>query len=418
MVLGSDGNFYGTTQLGGTNGKGTVFSITPAGALTTIHSFSPTDGNGLNGDGAYPVAALVQGGDGNFYGTAQLGGTSGSGTVFQITPTGVVTTLHTFSAVDGSNGNADGANPVAGLVLGSDGNFYGTTTAGGTGPTGGFGTVFSITPDGTLTNLYSFVGDTDGAAPQATLVQGSDGNFYGTTTSGVSGAGTIFSITPAGKLTTLHTFSDDGQNGTFFESALVEGSDGNFYGTATDDGSKTEDTIFSITPAGTLTTLYTFSGSDGQRPQAALVRGQDGNFYGTTELGGGADSGTVFRLTLHPAFFAGETELDNGVYYLDFPNGNIFGYYSYLDDPHYIFHDDLGYEYVFDADDGNAGVYLYDFASSDFFYTSPTFSFPYLYDFGLNSVVYYYPDPDNPGRYNTDGVRYFYVFNTGQIISK
>ena len=119
-----------------------------------------------------------------------------------------------------------------------------------------------------------------------------------------------------------------------------------------------------------------------------------------------------------PAFFNGETPLSNGVYYLAFPSGSPFGYYSYLTDPNYIYHFDLGYEYVFDANDGHSGVYFYDFKSNDFFYTSPNFTFPYLYDFGLNTVLYYYPDPSNPGRYNTDGVRYFYDFATGTIITK
>ena len=119
-----------------------------------------------------------------------------------------------------------------------------------------------------------------------------------------------------------------------------------------------------------------------------------------------------------PAFFTGETALSNGVYYLAFSNGNYFGYYSFLTDPAYIYHFDLGFEYVFDAADGKSGVYFYDFASSTFFYTSPVFPFPYLYDFTLNSVLYYYPDPSNAGHYNTDGVRYFYDFNTGTIISK
>ena len=118
------------------------------------------------------------------------------------------------------------------------------------------------------------------------------------------------------------------------------------------------------------------------------------------------------------SFFYGETFISNGVYYLAFPSGNYFGYYSFLTDPNYIYHFDLGYEYCFDAADGKSGVYFYDFASNDFFYTSPSFPFPYLYDFGLQSTVYYYPDPNNAGRYNTNGVRYFYVFNTGQIISK
>ena len=121
---------------------------------------------------------------------------------------------------------------------------------------------------------------------------------------------------------------------------------------------------------------------------------------------------------VHPPFFAGEVALDDGVYYLQIPGGDAFGYYSFLEDANYLYHFDFGYEYVFDAADGDGGIYLYDFASSDFFYTSPGYPFPYLYDFGLNSVVYYYPDPNNPGHYNTGGVRYFYVFSTGQTISK
>ena len=110
--------------------------------------------------------------------------------------------------------------------------------------------------------------------------------------------------------------------------------------------------------------------------------------------------------------------MSSGVYYLAFASGNYFGYYSFLANPAYLFHFDLGYEYVFDAADGKSGVYFYDFASSTFFYTSPTFPFPYLYDFSLNSVLYYYPDPNNAGHYNTDGIRYFYDFNTGMIITK
>ena len=123
--------------------------------------------------------------------------------------------------------------------------------------------------------------------------------------------------------------------------------------------------------------------------------------------------------TTHYGFFNGETALSNAVYYLSFPAaGTYFGYYSYLSDPRYIYHFDLGYEYTFDANDGHRGIYFYDFASKGFFYTSPSFPFPYLYDFSLNSVIYYYGDPNNPGRYNTNGTRFFYVFNTGQIISK
>ncbi len=120
----------------------------------------------------------------------------------------------------------------------------------------------------------------------------------------------------------------------------------------------------------------------------------------------------------HVVFFGGEAYLSQGVYYLLFPSGNPFGFYSYLSDPNYIYHYDLGYEYVFDANDTGHGVYLYDFKSNGFFYTSPSFPFPYLYDFSLNSTLYYYPSPNDPDHYNTNGIRYFYVFNTGQIISK
>ena len=118
----------------------------------------------------------------------------------------------------------------------------------------------------------------------------------------------------------------------------------------------------------------------------------------------------------HPAFFSGEVSVGNGIYYLQFPNGTPFGYYAYLTDPHFIYHFDMGYEYWFDANDGQGGIFFYDFASGHFFYTSPTFGFPYLYDFTLNTVLYYYPDPHNPGHYTTNP-RYFYDFATGQIIT-
>ncbi len=128
----------------------------------------------------------------------------------------------------------------------------------------------------------------------------------------------------------------------------------------------------------------------------------------------------VDSITVQPApeFFTGETALGNGVYYLAFPSGHYFGYFGYLNDPHYIYHLDMGYEYVFNANDNKSGVYLYDFKSNGFFYTSPTFPFPYLYDFTLKTVLYYYPDPKNAGHYNTNGVRYFYRFDTGKTISK
>ena len=140
---------------------------------------------------------------------------------------------------------------------------------------------------------------------------------------------------------------------------------------------------------------------------------------GTPNFGTLVQQLTGTTSAVHPAFFTGETALSNGVYYLTFPNnGNVFGYYSYLSDQRYIFHQDMGYEYVFDAADGKSGVFLYDFKSGHFFYTSPSFPFPYLYDFSLNAPLFYYPSPNDPQRYNTNGVRYFYNFATGRIITQ
>ena len=189
LAQGSDGNFYGTTASGGTNGEGTVFQFNTNGSLTTLHTF---DYNGVNNfDGYTPQAGLVQGSDGNFYGTTYQGGTNGGGTVFRIDPTGSnYAILYLFNSYTG-----DGKMPDARLILGSDGNFYGTTEQGGAH---GGGTVFRISPSGSYSNLYSFLGNvsnSDGSAPEAGLVQGSDGNFYGTTElGGTNDRGNVFKL--------------------------------------------------------------------------------------------------------------------------------------------------------------------------------------------------------------------------------
>jgi uncharacterized repeat protein (TIGR03803 family) len=297
LVQGSDGNFYGTTDIGGTNNDGTVFRISPSGTYTNLYSFV-----GPPSDGYQPTAGLVQGSDGNFYGTTYEGGTStncdgvGCGTFFRISLSGSETNLHSF---DGSP--TDGFGPTVGLVQGSDGNFYGTTYEGGSGScTIGCGTVFRISPSGTETTLHSFASSpTDGELPTAGLVQGSDGNFYGTTEAGgTNNYGTVFRISSSGSYTTLYSFVGYPNDGVA-PRGLVQGSDGNFYGTTDAGGTNDDGTVFRISPSGTETNLHSFVGSpaDGANPYAALVQGSDGNFYDTTYNGGTYSVGTVFRIS-------------------------------------------------------------------------------------------------------------------------
>lgn len=235
----------------------------------------------------FPVGSLAEGTDGDFYGATYGGGNQYSdGTVFKITPKGILTTIYEFDFTHG-------AQPYAGLIQGSDGKFYGTTYQGGTW---GGGTAFKITRTGKLTVLYNF-GEYayDAYFPVASLVQGRDGAFYGTTSYGGSSAndGTVFKITASGAYTSLHSFV--GADGSSPSGALVQGIDGNFYGTASSGGANGYGTIFKMSAAGELTTLHDFDGTDGAGP-VMLVEDTDGTFYGLTNAP--PNKGTVFRLSL------------------------------------------------------------------------------------------------------------------------
>src|ERR1039457_6364110 len=285
LVQGKNGSLYGTTTYGGTSGNGTIFKVTPTGTLTTIYNFANTP------DGANPDAGLVLGTDGKFYGTTYQGGTSGLGTVFKITSLGTLTILHSFAGTDGEL-------PTCALVEGTDGKFYGTTEAGGA-PVPPYGTVFTITSTGTLTTLHSFAG-TDGWEPEGALIQATDGDFYGTTVrGGTSSDGTAFKITPTGTFTPLHSF--DVTDGYEPVAGLIQATDGDFYGTTYSGGTYGEGNIFEMTSGGTVTSLHSFSGgdggTDGDYPSGGLVQQTNGAFFGTTGGVGSGGLGTVFSLS-------------------------------------------------------------------------------------------------------------------------
>ena len=300
LLQATDGNLYGTTLIGGTQsgscnfgsgGCGTIFKITPSGALTTLYTFCPHQ-NCL--DGNLPTAALVQASDGNFYGTTFEGGAFGAGTIFKVTTTGTLTTLYSFCAQQNC---PDGREPGT-LIQATDGNFYGTTFEGGASDNG---TVFRITPSGMLTTLHSF-DISDGAFPEAGLVQATDGNFYGVT--GAGGyyiRGTIFRITPSGTLTTLYSFGSQQNDGVQPLAALMQASNGSLYGSTSSGGAHNGGTLFKVTLDGTLTSLYSFctehNCTDGSSPRGGLLQAADGNLYGTTFQEGSRLRGTVFSFT-------------------------------------------------------------------------------------------------------------------------
>jgi uncharacterized repeat protein (TIGR03803 family) len=358
LIPDSNGDFYGTTRFGGGTNEGTFFRVTPSGALTVLHSFSGYNadvgcGTGTTTDGEYPQGPPLLGKDGNFYvnasydnaaaagaifrfgvsgaesilytsgpelnpntlypsdliqdtdlnfyGTSSGGGPSNSGALFSITQAGAATVIYWFQGHDVSS---DGFDPLS-LVQGKDGNFYGTTECGGVNDIINLcesgGTVFKITPAGAETVLHDFGFGADGADPAGILIQGSDGNFFGLTEDGGTGnCGIVFAITPSGGETVMHSFEfTDG----CLPTGLIEGSDRNFYGTTSEGGAFDAGTLFRISPAGIYTLLYSFAGfagvpgsPDGAGP-TGLIEGSDGSLYGTTATGGPYNAGTIYKLS-------------------------------------------------------------------------------------------------------------------------
>jgi uncharacterized repeat protein (TIGR03803 family) len=252
--------------------------LTVGQTVSTLYSFSGQGSSGMP-EGTTPSQAR----DGKLYG-ADFGPNGSGGSIFKITTTGLETQIYTFGS--------DGTNPVAGLTLGTDGNFYGTTLYGGSANSG---VLFKVTPSGTYTVLHEFQGDSDGAFPVAPPIQASDGNFYGST-SGTSGASTIYKYTASGSFSTIFSFNQT--QGQYAAGALTQGTDDNLYGTAEIGGANLCGTLFKMTTAGTLLWSYSFPcGTGGAVPVGSLLQANDGSFYGVTVQGGlSIGCGTAFKL--------------------------------------------------------------------------------------------------------------------------
>ena len=322
LLLGLDGNFYGTANAGGANANGTVFRCTPGGTVSALYTFSayPSSRDFSNADGAAPQAGLIQDGAGNLYGTAEFGGANAEGTAFEVTLAGGFTDLHDFGSEDG---RADGTGPTGPLLLTPDGLMAGTATGGGDsnadgtffflegtsfGPALDFGGSLGIDPSGPL----AFANPPGAQFPTiygACEVGGNTGDPEGI------GSGIIFGLpgaAPGGTLQAVYTFSAvgadfDNSDGAEPLGGVILGRDNNLYGTASEGGPNGLGTVWQIvvdpdSGAGSLTVLHAFDGGDGGVSRAPLVEGSDGSFYGTTADGGPAGHGVVFRVTTGKGF--------------------------------------------------------------------------------------------------------------------
>ncbi len=318
LMQGADGAIYGLTATGGTKNGGTAWRLTLDGTYQVLHSFT------AEGDEGYtPVGGLVQASDGHFYGVTDSGGSNrcdyiptvgtNCGTIFRMSQSGEVTTLHSFGQT-----SDDGSQPTGPLLIARDGNLYGTTTNGGSCFTetqaNYCGTVFRISRSGTYRVMHRFGTSLagDGIAPQGPLIQGTDGQFYGTTASGGAGicghsygCGTVYRMNSSGDVVLLHAFALTGRvDGYGPGPFLLQGKDGSLYGVTGSGGTYASDllgTIFRVTLSGSKTTLYSFGPYDTapHNPVGGLVQASDGTFYGLTAYNApGNGAGTIFRATL------------------------------------------------------------------------------------------------------------------------
>jgi len=309
------GNFYSTAPDIWTNGQGTAFKMTPAGAMTVLHSFNGADG--LNSQ-----SGLTLGTDLYYYGTTPAGGLYSHGTLFKMTDQGIVTTLHHFT------GGADGGNPGAPPIEGIDGNFYGTTAIGGS--PGNNGTIYRVSRSGAFATIHSFGYASPDGSPNPALTQGKDGYIYGMTRyGGTYGLGTIFRFATSGSYKTLFSFDGIHGNNPFGE--LLQATDGNFYGTSSYGGTQNAGVLFKITSGGTFTVLHNFvSATDGTNQVGGLLQATDGYLYGTNDLGGAEDWGVLFRISTSGAFsvlhnFSWFSGASPQVTLLQHSNGKIYG---------------------------------------------------------------------------------------------
>ncbi len=296
LLAGGNGGYFGTSYYGGSSGNGTVFQYR-GHQVKTLYAFSG------DADGGQPKT-MVSGGSADFYDITQTAGLGSEyGTIFHLAGS-VLTTLKTFGTGDPSVGMVP-----SGIIRATDGNFYGTIEQGDATHTG---SVFQVTPSGGYSTLHTFM-PTDGSYLAAGVIRANDGNFYGAASGGgdlstcrkrfIRGCGTVYRLTPSGTLMVVHNFA--GTDGTGPSAPLVQASDGNLYGT-TSSGGKARcgplhdgcGTIFRIGLDGSFSTLHVFNGRDGANPEAAMIQGSDGALYGTTSWGGKNGDGSIFRITL------------------------------------------------------------------------------------------------------------------------